>query len=110
MHFATKGSQGRLHRDFASFILPRISGMAAATAGLPGDVTAGTIPLGSCVSAVGGASSLGGGLRVGCPRAGIGLLGWLLANLATQLFPQPAGKPPRLKRIIGWEGVCANHV
>ena len=49
---------------------------------------------------------LEGGLSAGWVRS----LGWLLANLATGLFPQPAGKPPRLKRIIGWEGVCANYV
>ena len=37
------------------------------------------------------------------------MLGWLLAKIATLLSPA-AGKPPRLKRIIGWEGVCANYV
>ena len=41
-------------------------------------------------------------------------LGWVARSAAGQSShpagPQLAGKPPRLKRIKGWEGVCANHV
>ena len=106
---AIRGSHAFGGRAIVSPILPRTAGIAASE----GSASRGTDLWdssyhGRCIPGVGGPLPwwrLEGGLSARWD----GSLGWLLANIATLLSPA-AGKPPRLKRIIGWEGVCANHV